>query len=107
MFLGCRACVDAVSTRGRPFLREEMPDIAVVLLDENGQGPGREELRLRDARAAVPIISGERLAFEAVLTSSLWHAVIGRTNNPCHGSPSQSVALHMMVGCNSRCEHLG
>jgi hypothetical protein len=43
-----------------------MPDIAVVLLDENGQVLAGEKLLFGDqAVVAVPIVGDERFAFEA------------------------------------------
>ena len=70
-----------------------MPDIAVVLLDENGQVLAGEELLFKDqAVVAVPIVGDERFAFEADFVEEfLACGVITTTNNPGDGSPSQRI----------------
>ncbi len=73
--------------------REEVADVAVVLLDWKGQVLAGEDLVFRDeAVVAVPIVGDERLAFDADFVEELLASgVITATKNPGNGSPSDRV----------------
>src|SRR5580658_83249 len=72
---------------------EKVADVAVVLLDGDGQVFAGEELVIRDeAVIALPIIGDERLAFDAdFVEEPLACGVITATKNPGDGSPSNRV----------------
>ena len=73
--------------------RQEVADVAVVLLDRIGQVLAGEELVFRDeAVEALPIVADEGPAFEPDFVDELAACgVITATKNPGNGSPSERV----------------
>jgi hypothetical protein len=73
--------------------REKMTNVAVVLLDGDGQVFAGEELALRnEAVITLPIIGDEGLAFDANFVEQMFACgVITATKNPGDGSPSNRV----------------
>jgi hypothetical protein len=73
--------------------REKVTNVAVVLLDGEGQVLAGEELAFRDeAVIAFPFVGDESLAFDAdFVEESLARGVITATKNPGNGSPSNRV----------------
>src|SRR5271156_4747578 len=73
--------------------REKMTNVAVVLLDGDGQVFAGEEVALRnEAVITLPIIGDEGLAFDANFVEEMFACgVITATKNPGDGSPSNRV----------------
>ena len=73
--------------------RDKVADVAVVLLDSDGQVFACEELALgNETVVTVPIICDKRFAFEADFVDELLAGgVITATKNPGDGSPSNRV----------------
>ena len=73
--------------------REDVSDIAVVLLDGDGEVLAGEELRFRDDPVKpVPVVGDEGFAFQSDLVEEFAAGrVITATSDPGQGSPSDRV----------------